>query len=33
MKCQKCGKEAPENVKVCPSCGTVIGQKGPWNDR
>lgn len=23
MKCQKCGTEFPDNIAVCPSCGTV----------
>lgn len=29
MKCQKCGKEVPENVKFCPSCGAEIGNTEP----
>ena len=24
MFCQKCGKELPEGVSMCPSCGNIV---------
>lgn len=26
IKCEKCGKELPDNTKFCPECGTQIQQ-------
>ena len=28
MKCYNCGKELPDNSKVCLSCGKKVGERG-----
>lgn len=29
IKCEKCGKELPDNTKFCPECGTAIQPTPP----
>jgi uncharacterized membrane protein YvbJ len=29
MRCYNCGKELPDNSKVCLSCGKKVGERGP----
>ena len=27
MKCDKCGNEVSENLKICPSCGNILSKE------
>src|SRR5712691_9633559 len=29
MNCERCGKEIPENIAICPSCGTITSSMRP----
>ena len=32
IKCNECGKEIPNNAKICPNCGNPIKLEGKEND-